>query len=135
MAGKKKRDCNLNPQKQWGGKRENGGFPAKWRSGNSKPIRIPESLHEAVLAYAHKLDEVQQPDAAPSKPQGMIQLNATDKPLTSEDIRQMRLTLEAVRLTLEQWRWELVKHNAESLRWKKANELFNALEAQLGGQL
>ncbi|PSB40871.1 hypothetical protein C7B80_32300 [Cyanosarcina cf. burmensis CCALA 770] len=122
---------NRTSGKQWGGRREGAGNP-KWKSGAATPVRIPLVLHEAVLAYAHALDERQQLDAALSEPQGMIQANPTDKPLTAEDIWQMRQTLEAVRLTLEQWRGELAKHNTESLRWKKAKELFDALETQLG---
>lgn len=135
MAGKKKHLSNLNPEKQWGGKREGGGFQPKWKSSNSKPLRIPESLHEAVLEYAHALD-----DGTPLPPgnghtqpeqQGIIHPTGETGTVTAEDIRQMQLTLEAVRGVLEQWREELNKHNVESPRWKKANELFNALDTHL----
>lgn len=135
MAGKKKRDCNLNPEKQWGGKRENGGFPAKWRSGSSKPIRIPESLHEAVLTYAHALDENQPlPPVNSNEPhpsQGILQPGVEGQAVSPEDMRQMQLTLEAVRATVGQWREELKHHNPDSPRWKKTNQLLEALEAHL----
>lgn len=130
MAEDDKQGCNSTPKKQWGGRREGAGNP-KWKSGAATPVRIPPALHEAVLAYAHKLDEGRQPEAAPSEPQGMIQPNPTDKPLTAEDIRQMRLTLEAVTATLEQWREELKRHNPKSPRWEKANQLFDALEVHI----
>lgn len=138
MAGKKKHLSNLNPDKQWGGKREGGGFPAKWRSGNAKPVRIPERLHDAVLNYAHALDDNQplspenNPDSQPQ--QGIIQPDAQGQTMSAEDIRQMQLTLEAVRGVLEQWRDELKKHNIESPRWRKANELFDALDTHLSNR-
>lgn len=131
MAGKKKYRCNINPEKQWGGKRENSGFPAKWKSGNSKPLRIPENLHEAVLAYAHALDDGQQPEAASSDLQSiMLPVNGSET-ASAEEIRQMRLTLEAMRSTLGQWREELKHHNLQSPRWKKASDLLEALERHL----
>lgn len=132
MAGKKKHLSNLNPEKQWGGKREGGGFQPKWKSGNSKPLRIPESLHEAVLTYAHALDDGQpEEEAAPADPHGIIQPANENEMASAEEIRQMRLTLEAMRSTLGQWRQELKHHNAQSPRWKKANDLLEALEAHL----
>ncbi len=131
---KDKRRYNLTPGKQWGGKRFRAGNP-KWKSGAATPIRIPEALHEAVLAYAHALDESTSSNAGnnhdPSHYQGIIQPDAQSQPVTIEDIRQMQLTLEAVRGVLEQWRGELNKHSVEMPRWRKANELFKALDTHL----
>lgn len=135
MAGKKKYCCNFNPDKQWGGRREGAGSP-KWKSGNATPIRIPEHLHEAVLAYAHALD-----DGTPLPPsnghaqveeqQGIIHPNKQTDTLTAEDIRQMQLSVEAMSAVLERWRKELSKHNPKLPRWEKANQLFDELEAHL----
>jgi hypothetical protein len=129
-----KQGDNSTPKGQWGGRREGAGNP-KWKSGAATPVRIPPSLHEAVLAYAHALDENQpSPSASSNDPQpksGIIQPNFTDKPLTAEDIQQMRLTLEAVTATLEQWREELKRHNPKLPRWEKANQLFDALDVHI----
>jgi hypothetical protein len=125
MTGKKKDQCSINPERQWGGKREGGGFPAKWKHGNSKPIRIPEALHEAVLAYAHALDEGQPPGSEPG-----ATYESMAQP-TVEDIKALMLTLEAIDRTLERWRQELKKHDAKLARWEKAHQLFTQLEADL----
>lgn len=135
MTGKKKDQCNINPDRQWGGKREGGGFPAKWRNGNSKPLRIPEALHEAVIAYAHALEDGTpfppgNGDTQP-EPQGIIHPTGETDTLTAEDIRQMQLTVEAFRSILERWREELRKHNPKQPRWEKVNQLFDELEAHL----
>lgn len=125
MAGKKKDQCSINPEKQWGGKREGGGFPAKWKHGNSKPLRIPEALHEAVLAYAHALDEGQRPGTE----SGADQEPAAQP--TAEEIKALMLTYEAINNTLERWRQELKKHDAKLARWEKAHQLLTQLEADL----
>lgn len=131
MAGKKKYRCNFNPEKQWGGRREGAGSP-KWKSNDATPIRIPKHLHEAVLAYAHALEDgTLDPSTNPDPQQGIIEPDTQGQAVSAEEIRQVQLTLEAVRGVLEQWRGELNKHNVESPRWKKANELFDALDTHL----
>lgn len=57
MAGKKKEFCTLTPGKQWGGSRERQRRKRKWQSpGETKTIRVPECLADAILNYAQKLD-------------------------------------------------------------------------------
>lgn len=40
----------------WGGYRLGSGQKPKWRCGKTKPLRIPVSLHEQVIAFAQLLD-------------------------------------------------------------------------------
>lgn len=42
--------------RNWGGFRPGSGNKFKWNSGETKPIRIPVKLHEAVLSYAKLID-------------------------------------------------------------------------------
>lgn len=122
MAGKKKRLCNPNPEKNWGGKRQNSGFKPKWQHSPTKLIRIPEALEKDILEFAHALDENKQ-----SEQRGMLQPENRN-PKTAEEIRQIQNTLEAVEATVKKWRSELQKHRTSSPRWKKANDLLQELE-------
>lgn len=125
MAGKKKRLCTPNPDKKWGGKRQNSGFKPKWQHSPTKLIRIPEPLETDILELAHALDENKQP-----KKSGMLQPDNQNSK-TNEEIRQMQNTLEAVEATIKKWREEMGKHNANSPRWKKANQLLQELESDV----
>ncbi len=40
----------------WGGYRPGSGQKPKWKSGETKPLRIPVTLHEQVLAFTQLLD-------------------------------------------------------------------------------
>lgn len=40
----------------WGGYRPGSGQKPKWKSGETKPFRIPVKLHEQVIAFAQLLD-------------------------------------------------------------------------------
>ena len=40
----------------WGGAREGSGQKHKWRSGDTKAVRIPEKILDDVLSYARLLD-------------------------------------------------------------------------------
>ncbi len=40
----------------WGGYRPGSGQKPKWKSGETKPLRIPVKLHEQVIAFAQLLD-------------------------------------------------------------------------------
>ncbi len=46
----------------WGGYRPGSGQKPKWKSGETKPLRIPVTLHEQVLAFTKLLDSGEQPD-------------------------------------------------------------------------
>ena len=46
----------------WGGYRPGSGQKPKWNSGETKPLRIPVTLHEQVLAFTQLLDSGEQPD-------------------------------------------------------------------------
>lgn len=46
----------------WGGYRPGSGQKPKWKSGETKPLRIPLVLHEQVLAFTQLLDSGEQPD-------------------------------------------------------------------------
>ena len=46
----------------WGGYRPGSGQKPKWKSGETKPLRIPVALHEQVLAFTQLLDAGEQPD-------------------------------------------------------------------------
>ncbi len=46
----------------WGGYRPGSGQKPKWKSGETKPLRIPVTLHEQVLAFTQLLDLGGQPD-------------------------------------------------------------------------
>ena len=46
----------------WGGYRPGSGQKPKWKSGETKPLRIPVALHEQVLAFTQLLDSGEQPD-------------------------------------------------------------------------
>ena len=45
----------------WGGYRPGSGQKPKWKSGETKPLRIPVTLHEQVLAFTQLLDSGEQP--------------------------------------------------------------------------
>ena len=45
----------------WGGYRPGSGQKPKWKSGETKPLRIPLVLHEQVLALTQLLDSGEQP--------------------------------------------------------------------------
>ena len=45
----------------WGGYRPGSGQKPKWKSGETKPLRIPLVLHEQVLAFTQLLDSGEQP--------------------------------------------------------------------------
>ena len=45
----------------WGGYRPGSGQKPKWKSGETKPLRIPVTLHEQVLAFTQLLDSGKQP--------------------------------------------------------------------------
>lgn len=124
MAGKKKRECNLNSDKKWGGRRENSGFTAKWNS-KTKLVRIPEKLESAIIDYAHRLDR------------GEIEVtpdNSNDIAETSEkleELHQKEQTLAAIESILERWHTELNKRNITSPRWAKVHELIQELFTEL----
>ena len=42
---------------QWGGKRQGSGRPARWKSGDTVAVRIPEKFRDDVIAFARLLDE------------------------------------------------------------------------------
>ena len=42
---------------QWGGKRTGSGRPARWKSGDTVAVRIPEKFRDEVIAFARLLDE------------------------------------------------------------------------------
>jgi hypothetical protein len=44
---------------QWGGKRTGSGRPARWKSGDTVAVRIPEKFRDEVIAFARLLDEGQ----------------------------------------------------------------------------
>ena len=44
---------------QWGGKRTGSGRPARWKSGDTVAVRIPEKFRDEVLNFARLLDEGQ----------------------------------------------------------------------------
>ncbi|MGK7953773.1 MAG: hypothetical protein AB4063_00680 [Crocosphaera sp.] len=46
----------------WGGYRPGSGQKPKWKSGETKPLRIPLTLHEQVLAFTQLLDSGEKPD-------------------------------------------------------------------------
>ena len=45
----------------WGGYRPGSGQKPKWKSGETKPLRIPVTLHEQVLALTQLLDSGEKP--------------------------------------------------------------------------
>lgn len=89
MAGKKKELCKLTPGKQWGGKRDRSPALSAWKSGKTKSIRVPEVLADAILAYAQKLDNGENPDAAHKILQE--RLTRTEAKLTEIDRLILRL--------------------------------------------
>ncbi|MGK7887444.1 MAG: hypothetical protein AB4057_22800 [Crocosphaera sp.] len=46
----------------WGGYRPGSGQKPKWKSGETKPLRIPIKLHEQVLAFTQLLDSEYSPE-------------------------------------------------------------------------
>ena len=44
---------------QWGGKRSGSGRPARWKSGDTVAVRIPEKFRDEVIGFARLLDEGQ----------------------------------------------------------------------------
>ena len=46
----------------WGGYRPGSGQKPKWKSGETKPLRIPVALHEEVLAFTQLLDSGKKPE-------------------------------------------------------------------------
>jgi hypothetical protein len=92
MTGKKKEFCHLNPNKQWGGKRANS-HPSPWKSGNTKSVRIPQAILEAVLEYAHKLDDGENPD----EERKMLQERLTRTEAKLAEISRLLLQLERSR--------------------------------------
>ena len=46
----------------WGGYRPGSGQKPKWKSGETKPLRIPVTLHEKVLAFTQLIDSGEQPE-------------------------------------------------------------------------
>ncbi len=45
----------------WGGYRPGSGQKPKWKSGETKPLRIPVALHEQILGFTQLLDLGKQP--------------------------------------------------------------------------
>lgn len=142
MTGKKKRLCNLNPEKNWGGRRENGGFQPKWRHSPTKLVRIPQALEEPVIAYAHGLDNKLAGDApvvtAASICQRIPEPLYGDKGLIQpseqsdiEDTRQKALTLEAITNTVARWKTEASRHKTKTQQWAKIHEFLKELESDL----
>lgn len=43
-------------QNSWGGSRPNSGMKPRWNSGATKPLRLPEALHDDCLFYARLID-------------------------------------------------------------------------------
>jgi hypothetical protein len=97
MAGKKKEFCKLTPGKKWGGKRVPSPALSRWKTGKTKSIRVPEALADAVLAYAHKLDNGENPDAELKILQE--RLTRTEAKLT--EIDRLILLLEQSRVSVK----------------------------------
>jgi hypothetical protein len=124
MAGKKKEQCELSSEKQWGGRREKSGFPAKWSS-KTKLVRIPERLESAIIEYAHRLDRGET-EPTPDNSNDTVK-NST----ITEDYRQKEQTLAAIESILERWHTEATHHKQTSPRWVKVNELIRELFTEL----
>jgi hypothetical protein len=96
MAGKKKELCTLTPGKQWGGKRAPSPARSRWKSGKTKSIRIPEALADAVLAYAQKLDDGENPD----EDRNILQKRLTRTEAKLSEINRLLLLLEQSRASV-----------------------------------
>jgi hypothetical protein len=46
----------MKKKSNWGGYREGSGQKPKWKSGETKPLRLPVKLHNEILEYARLLD-------------------------------------------------------------------------------
>ncbi len=46
----------------WGGYRPGSGQKPKWKSGETKPLRIPVALHEQILGFTQLLENGEQPN-------------------------------------------------------------------------
>lgn len=106
--------------KNWGGFRPGSGNKFKWNSGETKPIRIPVKLHEAVLSYA-KLIDGQFPNGLQPSEALACKLPRTETKL--ETVTQSKKLQEQVEI-LEQ----AVK-NAEREKFELVTKL-NKLEAE-----
>lgn len=110
-----------NKSKSWGGFRPGSGGKFKWNSGETKPIRIPVKLHEAVLSYARLIDG-QFPNGL--QPSEALACKLARTETTVDDVTQSSKLQEQVKI-LEQ----AVK-NAEREKLSLATKL-NELEAEV----
>ena len=63
----------------WGGAREGAGKKPGWKTGPTKPIRLPVTLHDAVYRYAKRLDEVMDPSNLESVTDSKMNYLLTDE--------------------------------------------------------
>ena len=47
----------MDKHQNWGGKRAGSGQKSKWKTGDTKTLRLPIAMHERVLEFARILDE------------------------------------------------------------------------------
>lgn len=93
-----------------GGRREGAGRKSAWKSGATKTVKLPVALVDAILAYAHKLDDgsassefVAESKATTSGDKGSAQLFRLidEKRALAKELEHMKAELARVRRKLE----------------------------------
>ena len=95
----------------WGGAREGSGQKHKWRSGDTKAVRIPEKILDDVLSYARLLD-----NGASARP-----LLSCDRPESLENVHKV----EKLRKLVNDWTRK--SSRTSNPKWYHAKRLLNEL--------
>lgn len=118
--------------KQWGGKRVGAGRTSAWKTGSTALIRVPVSLVDEVMRYAHRLDDggvpfdfESAPPPLPSKQEKWEQLSKVldEKQRLTLAYRQVKGELEKVQKQAQRQdsrlerMWRMVKEARAQLQY------------------
>ena len=100
---------------QWGGKRTGSGRPARWKSGDTVAVRIPEKFRDEVIAFARLLDEGQ----------SVAKLLSCSLPEALENVHK----LKKIRKSVSDWTRKASR--TSNPKWYHAKRLLNQLRELL----
>ena len=95
----------------WGGAREGSGQKHKWKSGDTKAVRIPEKILDDVLFYARLLD-----NGASAQP-----LLSCDRPESLESVHKLKKIRKSV------GDWTRKASRTSNPKWYHAQRILNEI--------
>ena len=114
----------MRKKSNWGGYREGSGQKPKWKSGETKPLRLPVKLHNEILEYARLLDSGEYTRAE------LLSCDISSKfePVT-ESIKETDTLSSKLRDLIINWKTKAKK--TRNPKWEQAKKLLAELEKLL----